>query len=242
MVILARADAMAKEEALFGRMKLRLLAQEMRRQENVEAIYQMSLEGPEPQEGSDAPMDQDWVNNFFEEAKDVSAPDMRRIFARILRGEAAQPGSFSRRTVAIVRELSPDAAKLFEQLCGLVWHDDRYSYVVHNRRDGHPLGAYGLTYEDMLVLDELGLIHAHSAGMEKPSGSLIHFSDRPHQIVEPFQAYRPPSVYPLSRAGRELAMALQAPPNELYYMDSMEMFLSADVVLAQVWPKQGAGA
>lgn len=61
----------------------------------------------------------DWLNTFEEEARQISTEEMQTLFGRILAGEIKNPGSYSRRTVKILGELDQNTAVLFKKLCSI---------------------------------------------------------------------------------------------------------------------------
>ncbi len=78
-----------------------------------------------------APPDDDWMNAFGRFAEDASSEKLQDLFARILAGEVAKPGSFARATIRIVSELDREIAEDFT----LMWarsvgravdHDDDF--------------------------------------------------------------------------------------------------------------------
>jgi hypothetical protein len=97
----------------------RLFAQEERRQENLEAVVAEAREQLPPHVEA-APVDPDWFQDFVSHAQDVSDADMRMLWARILAGEVAQPGSFSRRALDAVRVLARREAEMFQRFCRVV--------------------------------------------------------------------------------------------------------------------------
>ncbi|RKU20110.1 hypothetical protein C6501_00535 [Candidatus Poribacteria bacterium] len=80
----------------------------------------------------------DWLNNFETEARQVSTEDMQRHFGRVLAGEIRKPGSYSTRTVKILSELDHDVAVLFKKLCST-------SIAFENRTDGYVIDVRVLT-------------------------------------------------------------------------------------------------
>lgn len=114
----------------------RLIEREARRQENRIAVAKMAAKAM-PESVSEESIDQDWVTDFFEHVQDISNEQLQDLWARILAGEVAQPGSFSRRTLGAVRVLSRDEARLFGALCRLVWKigGNLYFPLVFNEDD-----------------------------------------------------------------------------------------------------------
>lgn len=61
----------------------------------------------------------DWLNTFEEEARQISTEEMQTLFGRILAGEIRNPGSYSKRTVKILGDLDQNTAALFKKLCSI---------------------------------------------------------------------------------------------------------------------------
>ena len=116
----------------------RLAHLEHRRQENIEAICAKAVDQilrlPEPD--LETPVDEDWLCNFFDQAQDVGNDDMQNIWTKILAGEVAQPGSFSHRTLNVVKLLSRKEAQDFTTLCSFIWNAaDRKDLIVLKKND-----------------------------------------------------------------------------------------------------------
>ena len=100
----------------------RLRKREVRRQQNIESIALKALDAlPPPDQISAEPVSEDWTSRFFEECQDISGEQMQQIWARLMAGQVARPGSFSPRTLSVVRDLTKYDANLFAKLCGCSW-------------------------------------------------------------------------------------------------------------------------
>ncbi len=97
----------------------------------------------------------DWINVYFENAKNASDSYMQNVWAKILTKELAAPGSFSYQTLEIVRRMSADDFKLFEKMCSLV--------VDRMILQGTLFTTYGLVWLNILRLGELGLINVNAS-------------------------------------------------------------------------------
>lgn len=107
-------------EGLQNRAFNRMIAEETQKQKNIEDITNESISYLT--ENADATkMDDDWIRNFFDKSRLISDEQMRSLWARMLAGEANQPGSFSKRTVNFVNNLDKIDADLFTKLCGFCW-------------------------------------------------------------------------------------------------------------------------
>jgi len=113
-IIHAQADAKALE--IQERANERIRYRESLRQENIEKISnQAELELPG--EVSSEMVDTDWTLQYFDHAQDVCDEDMQKLWARILAGEVAKPGSYSKRTLQFLKTLDKKEAEGFTHLC-----------------------------------------------------------------------------------------------------------------------------
>ncbi|WP_081449463.1 DUF2806 domain-containing protein [Rhodomicrobium vannielii] len=114
------AQANAKADNIAYRAKCRIEAKEIRRQENIEAVISRASKFL-PTEVSQEPVSKDWAADFFEEYQDINDEELRGIWARILAGEVTQPGSFSRRTLRVLKDSSMQEASKFQSICSYLW-------------------------------------------------------------------------------------------------------------------------
>lgn len=97
----------------------RLNFQEAKRQTNVEQVVSHAYNERVPDAAvSDEPVDPDIVARIFGTVQDVSNGDMQKLWGKLLAGEIARPGSFSLRTLDVLRNLSVEEARLFARFCG----------------------------------------------------------------------------------------------------------------------------
>jgi Protein of unknown function (DUF2806) len=115
-----RAKAEIEVKSLERRATRRFIAEEAKKQANMEQIIRDALplleEKAEPEN-----VDDDWITNLFEKARIISDEEMQRLWSMILAGEANSPGTFSRGTVNLLSNLDKTDAQLFTNLCALVW-------------------------------------------------------------------------------------------------------------------------
>jgi hypothetical protein len=202
----------------------RICFQERRRQHNIEQITSnavMELTGtadvPEQK-----PLD-DWVTRFFSIAQDISAQEMQILWGRILSGEVKKPGSYSMRTLDIVRNLSNDEAQAFERVA-------RFAVETSGRDQIVPDGCRkwleknrSLRYIDFVLLGEIGLMYPNPVKfipcMSEPpepailtSGTIALIVDRAeNEIDKGIPAYR------FTKSGNEL-IALTEGASDKEYM------------------------
>jgi hypothetical protein len=71
--------------------------------------------GELPPRVSDEPVDEDIASRIFTNIQDVSNEQMQKLWAKLLAGEITKPGSFSVRTLDVLKNLSPKEAAVFER-------------------------------------------------------------------------------------------------------------------------------
>jgi uncharacterized repeat protein (TIGR03899 family) len=158
--VLAKAEAkkalieMESQIELIERAKERLVNQEMNRQINLEEIAEKSIKYLD-QNISEQPVDEDWRTRFFNKAQDVSDTEMQEIWAKILAGEVSHPKSVGLRTLDVISNISKDEAIKFQIACSL----SSYKSLIWKIGNNNSLDIYGLTYGDLMILRDSGLIH-----------------------------------------------------------------------------------
>lgn len=114
-------SAEAAAELFEKRIEQRIMLREQRRQRNIEAIaLEAAQEIVEVETVSDEPVDDAWIDRFFQAAQDVGDPELRRLWARILAREVAAPKSTPLRTLEVLRNLTAAEARLFQECLRIV--------------------------------------------------------------------------------------------------------------------------
>lgn len=160
----ADADVIAQDAkfklALRDRAFNRFVAEEERRQQNIEAISQLAIphlqETAKPEEVSS-----DWIANFFDKSKLVSDEEMQKVWARILAGEANAPGSISKHTVNIVAAMDSRDGMRFEALCRFKMTIGDATEPIIARWSHKTYHSLGINMEVLLHLEAIGLIQTH---------------------------------------------------------------------------------
>lgn len=92
----------------------------------------------------------DWINVYFENAKTSNDEYMQNIWAKVLAKELAFPGSFSLKTLDVLKNMSADDFRLFEKMCSLAIDSGILRSTIYNK--------YGLQWVNQLKLKEFGLL------------------------------------------------------------------------------------
>jgi uncharacterized repeat protein (TIGR03899 family) len=198
---------------------------EERRQLNIERIIAAAI--PElPNKVSPKSVDPDWIAAFFDQCKDVSTEHMQQIWARMLAGEVANPGTFSRRTLLIVQSMTKSEAESFTQFCSLTFEFDKLIY-------GFAIPAHGIfelirsvtSTREELHLQNIGLLSSTNIWLgtgSKSDISIGYFGQR-YKLSIPVarKNQRETSVEdfdvqytPLTSAGNELFAIAGAEPRK----------------------------
>ncbi|WP_216688997.1 DUF2806 domain-containing protein [Hymenobacter siberiensis] len=159
---ITKAEADIEIAAMQNRASVRVLAEELRDQRNIEAQIMKALpnirEDAKPED-----MDDDWIANFFDKSRLVSNEEMQDLWAQVLAGEANEPGAFSHRTVNFLATLTKKEALEFRNFCSYNWKDQsgRYFPIIFEVRDNLPVA---FTYSQLKHFDAIGLITFESTG------------------------------------------------------------------------------
>jgi Protein of unknown function (DUF2806) len=187
-VALAEADAAKIEAAasievteLHQRALRRLMAEEAKRQENMEAIFAKAV----PSIADDAKtedVEDDWLTNFFDKCRIISNEDMQTLWSKLLAGEANHPGSFSKRTVNFLASLSAKEAALFATLCRFCWQFEGLTPLIYHFQ--HPIYAsHGISFDSIKHFENIGLLsfapHNAYAKENLPQHCTVHYFTTP---------------------------------------------------------------
>jgi len=151
-----RALAQIEISDLQRRALQRFVAEESRKQDNIEAITSKAL----PQLDAEAQADKledDWIANFFDKCRLISDDDMQTLWARVLAGEANSPGRYTKRTVNFLGSVDKEDARLFAGLCGFGCFLGNVIPVIDDL-EAEVYRAQGLSFGSLKHLDDIGLI------------------------------------------------------------------------------------
>ncbi|MBB4845407.1 hypothetical protein HNP55_003957 [Paucibacter oligotrophus] len=218
-------SATGGDQALAARARQRLLTRELEGQLNVEAIANEAIAAL-PAAVSNDPVNEDWRRKFFLHAENVCEADMQFLWGKVLAGEIATPGSFSVRTLDVLRNLSKHEAETFRRACTCAMQDGWIALPGHDMNTA--LVPHGITYTDILTLRDAGLLadgdnlhknfSAQGLVPEPSKLQLVLFNNQTLIQVSgpPLQHLRISSLI-FTTAGRELQRLIEPLPNEHYF-------------------------
>jgi len=203
------------------------------RQQNLEAIAAQAAEKLSD-DVSDDPVDPDWLTQFFNHSQDVSNQEMQSVWGRILAGEIARPGSFSLRTLNVVRMLTKYDAALFSHFCSIIWRNvDQWCPILPSSKFPLPFPDVRLSFGQIMNLEVLGLVmHRDEVSpfvlnFPRPALRLDYFR-KPHflrhRTVEPPQSEwkLPVGEVFLTDVGHQLVPIAGGEPNEQYRVATID--------------------
>lgn len=100
-------------------------------------------------------IDNTWIMNFMDYIKNICDEELKIIWSKILAGELEKPGKYSLRTLEEVKKISKKDAELFSKLAGFIMKSESTYFIL---KDNEVLEEYGISYEDIILLDEIGFI------------------------------------------------------------------------------------
>jgi hypothetical protein len=227
------ASAEGARSALAARAAERITFQELRRQENIDAVVEEAIKVL-PSHVSAEPVDPDWMSRFFTACQDVSHAELRVLWGRLLTAEVSQPGAVSRRTLGILQDLSPTDAHAFSRLCRMAFTAARDVFIP---LDSGSLGLmlqrsdeYGVNFNDLLELEAAGLISLSDTGFE-PGEEVVGYHGATLRLPAAAPSTFPLAIIPFTACGIELFSLGDHEPHSSWF-PLVEAKLIADGIVA----------
>lgn len=159
---LAGLSAAQDSDALIKTMGERFLIEQSVKQENFKAIVckaeLSTIANPQP-------IEPDWFLKWMKISEGVSREKVQDILAKILSSEVKKSGSFSLRTLEVLKNLSREELILFQNFCDISYSvpllGDALTAVI-SEPFGSPgnngMISLGLAYPNLAILQDAGLI------------------------------------------------------------------------------------
>lgn len=97
----------------------------------------------------------DWINIYFESAKNTSDAYMQSVWARVLAKELEIPGSFSFKTLDVLKNMSAEIFQMFEKMLSLQVEGEILQKEIEEK--------HHLDWTQFLQLSEYGLINLEAS-------------------------------------------------------------------------------
>ena len=265
--IARRADAEAKAAIIQAkadveiydiqqRAALRFFNEQTHYQANMEAIIGKASSRV-TEDASPEDISNDWLLNFFDKCRLVSEDTMQELWARVLTGEAEQPGNISAQTMSILQNLDQRTAELFRTLCSSSisskFEEDARVPTLGFDVGDNGLEEYGLSYRTLVTLNEHGLIlssftnwhdHINCVGRVLSTNPLtiwrIPFNHQERNwVLVPTPDGSMKSELKIigiafTQSGMQLLKAVETVPTEKYTHDLKDFFLKQNLVMTEV--------
>lgn len=153
-VVIEKKECVRLLDNAINREKMEMVQQ----QQNLEAMLEHALEElKEVKNISDEPVDEDFVDRLVENAKRANKKELQYLWGKILAREIIKPGSFSMRTLEVVKNLSKKDFDIFLRVSKCMIGDDYYTFLL---AAPSYLEKFEAPYADILLLSECGLINS----------------------------------------------------------------------------------
>lgn len=235
------------EVPLRQRVKKREQSDLCRRQTNLEKILKLALDYA-PNKLNNENIDLDWLQSFSNQAENISNPAMQKLWAKILASEGAKPGSFSLRSLAILRLLTSREADVLRRAQSLTGYDSQqrsykiitgyyrrpslFTWLTLDKPVAFNIAKAGMSYPDLLTLSDLGILYpsAIESG-ELPRGQevTINYGGERMQLISQRNGLVL-TYYKYTAQGEEL-LRLIPPSSQQRYLQLIEEGLARDFSL-----------
>ena len=214
---------------LYQRAEMREQYQKILEQRNIENVIEHArcelIDAPYVE---NTPVDDDWMNRLLKNAKEVKSETMQFIWGKILAGEVNKPGSFSLRTLELIRNLSQEEAKTFQEILPFIVHQSRKKVLLGSQK---LLQKYGISSQKLETLSESGLLGSENGNLFKMNiigedSSGFYNKTRIMYLSDPAKKETQMTYggYTLTKAAVELESILNYMPNTDFFLDLAEEF------------------
>jgi hypothetical protein len=182
---------------------------------------------------------QDWANAFQSHAENVSDAEAQKQWGALLAGEINEPGTYSKRAMSVLAEMSVVEAHIFKKLCGIC-----LGGTLGNGKYVDPIpfqlkGDYTLSNDEQEVLNAAGLTNftfqfGTSAGLDLSKGFTIHLAGADYylQCSEKDKLVLPTHV--MTKTGTELSHLCVLGSEEGYKAAVFSYLTSQGIVISKI--------
>lgn len=143
------------------RAEKRMLFIEAKKQKNIEDIVSEAYNNLETEKKvSGEPVQEEWINRFFNIVGEISSDDLKTIWSKILSEEIKEPGKCSIRTLESLKNISRYEAEKFKKISNYII---KYNDVYYLPNEKSLLEYANIGYGEILKLDEASLINSGSS-------------------------------------------------------------------------------
>lgn len=164
----------------------------------------------------------EWNDTYRGCAEEASSEEIRMLWAKVLVEEYQMPGTFSRRVLKVLQNISREEAEHFSKFLTIAVADE---YLISGSNAGHPFDYAGLLTYDAVQMVNAGFISSQktliqfeehpASGEERAWGTMLHFPERIF-LVHVYADERPDAglyVRSLTDVGKALATVIPVREN-----------------------------
>jgi hypothetical protein len=217
----ANAESKLIELEMLGQIEQKIIHREQKKHKNIENIIALAAEQiEEDSKVSSEKVDSDWTTRFFNIAEDISNEEMQKLWGKILSGEVKEPGSFSLRTLELLKNLSRHEAEIFTKFAQLNAKHSRGHFIPYLDQSTFE-DYFDIPYTEILLMYEVGLlaggpnIGLHFPALEFPAIALYELGETGIHVTT--DAHNEPNsigILTLTQIGLELATLIPFERNE----------------------------
>jgi len=237
---IAKIRTQIEIEDLTQRALGRFLAEETKKQDNMESITAKALPlleaNSKPEE-----INNDWITNFFDKCRLISDEEMQNIWAKVLSGEANAPGKYSKRTVNFLGSLDKYDAAIFSELCSFAWVIEIITPLIYDLESSIYIDN-GITFDNLKHLDDIGLlslnIFSDYGRLKLPNILKVFYFGNPIIIEFPEEDENQLIIGKvlLSKIGQELAPICGSKPVPVFLDYVIELWNIEGLILSSPYP------
>jgi uncharacterized repeat protein (TIGR03899 family) len=244
--LLTEVRSSSSSVPLEERTKQRVFYQDAKRQQNIEditafAAEELANETPVTAE----PVEENWANKFFRLAEDISGEEIKALWGRILAGEIKRPGTYSLRTLELLKTLSKTEAELFQRLQKLAIKFEDHSFILCPK-DTELTDKYktkGLRIYEILSLQELGLLNSTETvyTIAELGDIILQLPGVALKLFFPIPLGTTPNMFKFTEVGYQL-LNLGKPESDISYIKFVaSRFVKAGAIIkyGKIFGKEG---
>lgn len=188
-----------------------VMARNNQRMENVSEILAKAEQQFTPnEEVPSEPVDKDWMNRFLDIAETITDNEMRELWARTLSGEVKKPGTYSLRTLDVLRNITKKEAELIVKASPYLLFDFGLLCIE----------SFALNLSDKISLNDMGIVCGEDLVRKCPVGEnpgiILLNRDSLLRIYAPKSIIIEVKSIKLTTAGREIMNMIQVQNNQKF--------------------------
>lgn len=141
----------------------RMAFQEAKRQSNIEQITGYAAEELSNEQSVNPERPEiDWTTRFFRIAEDITSEQMQILWGKVLAGEVKRPGSYSLRTLELLKNITTEEAEMFAKIGQYSFLSAGKAFIPDPDNGKYLKENLGLQFTDFLLLREIDLFVANN--------------------------------------------------------------------------------